>query len=105
MSFSKKVLPLDNLRIKTMANKRDLKRQINEICSILYTRCSIQQYTLKEMRTTDVEGIIRGILFLQDKMLTVCNKAPRHNAHTYFRNELAKFKERLIDLSDQIDML
>lgn len=88
-----------------MANKRDLKKQINEICSMLYTRCSLQQLTQKEVKTTDVEGIIKGILFLQDKMLTVCNNAPRRNGRAYFRKELARFRERLIDLSDQIDTL
>lgn len=88
-----------------MANKRDLKKQINEICSILYTRCSLQQQTLKQVQTTDVEGIIKGILFLQNNMLAICNKVPRNDARQFLKEELTKCRDRLIELSDQIDAL
>lgn len=86
-----------------MANKRDLKKKINEICSILYARCSTIEQPVVKSQVTEVEGIVKSILFLQDKMLTTCNKAPRKGGKSYFKKELSYFKERLIELSDQVD--
>lgn len=88
-----------------MANKRDLKKKINEICSILYARCSEVEQPGKDSQLTEVEGIIKGVLFLQDKMLTACNKAPRKGGRAYFKRELPNFKERIIELLDQVDQL
>lgn len=88
-----------------MANKRDLKKKINEICTILYTRCSLQQQTLKEVRVTDVEGIVKGILFLQKNMLHICNTIPRKGGGDYLKRELTGYKATIMDLSEQIDSL
>lgn len=88
-----------------MANKRELKKKINEICSILYARCSTIEYVDETTQITEVKGIIKGILFLQDKMLTVCNKAPRKNGRAYFRKNLKDFKDRAVELSEQLDTL
>lgn len=88
-----------------MANKRELKKKINEICSIMYEQCSAMKILNKDTQFTEIEGIIKGILFLQDKALTVCNKAPRRNARAYFRKELKSLKERAFELYEQLNTL
>lgn len=88
-----------------MANKRNLKKKINEICSILYVRCSALENRDENTQMTELKGVITGILFLQDKMLTLCNKAPRKDGRSYFPRHLKDFKEKITELSDQLDTL
>lgn len=88
-----------------MANKRSLKKKINDICSILYAKCCTLEHLEEEAQITEVKGIIKGILFLQDKMLTICNKAPRRNGKAYFQKNLSYFKEKVLELSEQLDTL
>lgn len=88
-----------------MANKRDLKKKINEIFSILYEQCSAVEHSKDSSQITEVEGVIKGILFSQDKILTACNKVPRKGGRDYFKKELPHFKERILELIDQVDQL
>lgn len=93
---------MDILNFETMANKRIFKKKINEICNILYTQCLTIRLINKVNPITEIEGIIKGILFLQDKTLTACNKAPRKKGKAYFSKVLKEFKEKATELSDQL---
>lgn len=88
-----------------MANKRELKKKINEICGILYEQCSACKHLGTDIQLTEIDGIVKSVLFLQNEVLTMCNKAPRRNAHSYFKKHLQDFKVRVLELSDQLDTL
>ncbi len=88
-----------------MANKRNLKKSINEICKLLLAQTVGEERVTDEKALTDVEGILRGIAFLQRDALRLCNKAPRKSGKTYFAKQLPMLKERILEIYDSINNL
>lgn len=83
-----------------MANKRQLKKQINYLCGELIAECiSTLQYN--KVNHDDVENVMMGIMIMQDDMICrTSHVQPGMKAKVFFnklRNDMADQVDEIID--------
>ena len=87
-----------------MANKRDLKRGINYICSELFAECVAVSVYNKDSDKENVDSLLRSIIGIHsDYVMRVSHPEPGMPAKKYYRVLVDNFNNEVNDVVDQIN--
>lgn len=86
-----------------MANKRNLKRQINCVCGDLFAECVASSiYNAKES-SDDVKSLLASILIIHNNYISrVSHPEPGMTAAAYYRDLRKCFNNEVSEIGDQI---
>lgn len=86
-----------------MANKRELKKKINYICSELFAECVAN--SLYNVKTDDknVEALLHSILTIHNNYICrISHPEPGMSKKKYFSDLVSKFNAQISEAVDQI---
>ncbi len=86
-----------------MANKRNLKRQINCVCGDLFAECVASSiYNAKE-NDDNVKNLLASILIIHNNYISrVSHPEPGMTAAAYYRDLQKCFNSEVTEIGDQI---
>lgn len=89
-----------------MANKRILKRTINNVCGELFAECvAVSMYGGKP-NGTDVQSLLTSILVINnDYIRRVSHPEPGMAPKVYFNDLTSHFNKEVLEIVDQISSL
>jgi len=87
-----------------MSNKRELKRQINYICSDLFAECVASSlYADNRPTEEDIDALLTSIMLIHSDFISrVSHPEPGMPAKKYFRALIVDFNKQVNELIDQI---
>ena len=89
-----------------MANRRDLKRGINYICSDLFAECMAASLYDGTSNPEDVKNLLTSILTMHSSYISrVSHQEPGLKARAYFADLTAHFTKDVSAVIDQINAL
>ncbi|MBQ1973567.1 MAG: hypothetical protein II222_04400 [Paraprevotella sp.] len=88
-----------------MANKRDLKKSVNFICSELFAECVAVKHYNKELAQADVDPVMVRILTLQNEMLSRANHIEKFAVRAYIKKLREDFNKETSEIIDAITAL
>ncbi len=89
-----------------MANKRDLKRGLNYICSELFAECVAASLYNTKCDEETVNSLLRSIMQVHSEyIMRVSHPQPGMAAKKYYRNLIDGFNKEVNNLVDQIGNL
>lgn len=85
-----------------MANKRDLKKSVNYICSDLFSECAAMSL-YGNKKEEDVKALLSSILlFHRNYINRISHVEPGMTAKAYFKDFKSKFNTQVDELIDNI---
>ena len=88
-----------------MANKRNLKKQINHIASELFTECLIQSLYVPGTDKQKADQLMGRILRLQDEFLARISHVELGNVKPFFKKLRADFNSEVTAILDELGQL
>ena len=88
-----------------MANKRNLKKQINHIASELFTECLIQSLYVPGTNKQQADELMGRILRLQDEFLARISHVEPGNVKPFFKKLRADFNSEVSAILDELGQL
>lgn len=86
-----------------MANKRDLKKMINYICSDVFSECVAASIYSGKKGSEDVKAILSSILIVNDDAIRrVSHPEPGMPKNVYYKDLKDKFNSQIGEIVDQI---
>ena len=89
-----------------MANKRDLKRTVNEISQELLAECVAASLYNGKPAKGDVDALLSSIILMRNDFVSrISHPEPGMKAREYFDNLAHQFSKQVCEISDQIHNL
>ena len=89
-----------------MANKRDLKKTINYICSELFAECVAASLYHGQPNEDNVNALLSSILMIQnDYVRRISHPEPGMSNKAYFKDLIKNFNKQASEIVDQIAAL
>ncbi|MGN0066648.1 MAG: hypothetical protein ACI38V_03345 [Bacteroides sp.] len=88
-----------------MANKRNLKKQINHIASELFTECLIQSLYVPGTDKQKADQLMGRILRLQDEFLARISHVEPGSVKPFFKKLRADFNSEVSAILDELGQL
>jgi hypothetical protein len=89
-----------------MANRRNLKRNINFICSELFAECIASSLYNGHPDQGNVDALLTSILKMQNDFVNrISHTEPGTSAKTYYRKMIHDFNKHVDEIIDQINNL
>ena len=89
-----------------MANKRNLKRTINYVCSDLFAECIATSLYSNIQEKYNVNALLTSILVIHnDYICRVSHPEPGITHKVFYKKLIADFKKQVEELSDQVSNL
>jgi len=89
-----------------MASKRDLKRNINYICSDLFAECMAASLYGDNVKNEDVNALLMSIIILKNDFVSrISHPEPGMKTKKYFKALINDFNKQASELIDQISNL
>ncbi len=86
-----------------MANKRSLKKNINYICSDLFSECVAASLYTGKKNKEDINAILTSILIVHNNYICrVSHPEPGMSSKSYFKDLKEKFNLQVDEIIDQI---
>ena len=86
-----------------MANKRSLKRNINYVCSELFSEVIAASKYSNKISEEDTKALLASILIIHnDYVRRVSHVEPGMKAKTFFQNLVVSFNKQVSELVDQV---
>ena len=87
-----------------MANKRNLKREINFVCSELFAECiAVSTYTKRPDSEDNVNALLKSILRMHsDYIMRVSHPEPGMKAKKYYHVLIESFNKDINNVVDEI---
>lgn len=87
-----------------MANKRNLKREINFVCSELFAECiAVSTYTKRPESEENVNALLKSILRMHsDYIMRVSHPQPGMAAKKYYHSLIDSFNKDINNVVDEI---
>ncbi len=87
-----------------MANKRNLKREINYICSEMFAECvALSLYNNANIEESNVDSLLKSIMDLHsDYIMRVSHPEPGMKPREYYRCLVDSFNNDANEVVDQI---
>lgn len=88
-----------------MANKRTLKKSINDICEDLFTECVAVSLYGPESNRENAEALLFSVVKLEDHYIRrVSHPEPGISPKDYYKDLREKFNEQITEILDQINL-
>lgn len=88
-----------------MANRRNLKKNINIICSELFAECVASSYYKKENKKGDADAVMLRILNVQDEMIKRISHTQPGNSKLFYKKLYEDFNVQVSEIIDLITNL
>lgn len=88
-----------------MANRRDLKKNINYICSELFAECVALLHYKIEVKTEDVDNVMTRILLMQDEFISRISHTKPYDGAVYYKKLRDDFNVQVEDIVTIISQL
>lgn len=89
-----------------MANKRDLKREINYICSALFAECVATSLYSNNSDEDNVDTLLKSLLRMHaDYIMRVSHPEPGMKTKVYYKKLINDFNNEVHDVIDAISNL
>ncbi len=86
-----------------MANKRKLKKQINDICSELFADCMAASISGGAQKEQDIHDLLTSILILHGSCICrISHPQPGMTPHAYFADLKTQLAKQAEEIADQI---
>lgn len=86
-----------------MANKRNLKRTINNICGELFAECIAESLYNDKPANENVEALLSSIVVINDNYVRrISHPEPGMPAKLYYKDLIEKFNKETGEVIDQI---
>lgn len=86
-----------------MANKRNLKRQINYVCSELFAECVAASVYNTKAGEDDIKALLASILVIHnDYIKRVSHQEPGMKPGLFYKDLVANFNKQVSEVVDQI---
>ena len=103
------ILPIfakDSTTLKTMANKRTLKKVINQICEELFTEAVAASLYGNETNKDNTQALLVAVVKTQRNFVSrVSHPEPGIAPKTYYKDLREKFAAQASEIVDQINNL
>ncbi len=88
-----------------MANKRTLKKSINDICEDLFTECVAVSLYGPESNRENAEALLFSVVKLENHYIRrVSHPEPGISPKDYYKDLREKFNEQITEILDQINL-
>lgn len=89
-----------------MANKRDLKKAINYVCSDVFAECVAASLYNGNPDKSDVDALLSSIIAVDsDYISRVSHPEPGMKASAYYKAVIEEFNKQIAEITDQISNL
>lgn len=88
-----------------MANRRDLKKNINYICSELFAECVAMMHYNLNVKQEDVDNIMARILWMQDEFISRVSHTEPGNVKGFYKKLRADFNAQVEEIVNSISQL
>lgn len=89
-----------------MANKRDLKREINYICSELFAECVATSLYSNNSDEANVDTLLTSLMRTHsDYIMRISHPEPGMPAKKYYKSLISNFNNEVNDIVDAISNL
>ena len=89
-----------------MANKRNLKRAVNNICSEILAECMAISLYSDEANAQNAETLLSSVLRINcDFIARISHPEPGMPQKVYYKNLIEQFNKQVTELIDQISSL
>ncbi len=88
-----------------MANRRDLKKNINYICSELFAECVAMMHYNLNVKQEDVDNIMARILWTQDEFISRISHTEPGNVKGFYKKLRADFNAQVEEIVNSISQL
>lgn len=88
-----------------MANRRDLKKNINYICSELFAECVAMMHYNLNVKQEDVDNIMARILWTQDEFISRISHTEPGNVKEFYKKLRADFNAQVEEIVNSISQL
>ncbi len=88
-----------------MANRRDLKKNINYICSELFAECVAMMHYNLNVKQEDVDNIMTRILWTQDEFISRISHTEPGNVKGFYKKLRADFNAQVEEIVNSISQL
>ena len=96
----------DSTTLKTMANKRTLKKVINQICEELFTEAVAASLYGNEANKDNTQALLVAVIKTQRNFISrVSHPEPGIEASAYYKALREKFAAQVSEIVDQINNL
>lgn len=86
-----------------MANKRNLKHQINYVCSELFAECVAMSVYNNKVSDEDTKALLASILLIHnDYIKRVSHQEPGMKPRMFYKNLIGSFNKQVSEVVDQI---
>ena len=86
-----------------MANKRQLKKAISQMCAELFVECVAINHCNKNVNHEDLDNVMKSILLLQDDMTSrISHPEPGIPANKFFKDLRMSMAEKTNEIVDQL---
>lgn len=86
-----------------MANKRNLKKMINNICGEVFSECMAVSLYNGQKDNDDIKAILTSILIVQDNSIRrISHPEPGMSKKMYYKDLKDKFNVQIGEIVDQI---
>lgn len=88
-----------------MANRRELKKTINYICSELFAECiALKHYNLG-IKQEDIDNIMSRILYMNDEFISRTSHTEQGNVKKFYKKLKEDFNAQTDDIINSISQL
>jgi hypothetical protein len=88
-----------------MAKRRQLKKNINVICSELFAECIATSLYNESANKENANSLLKVIMRLQSDYIARISHTEPNESKTYYRHLIHKFNESVDEIIDQISNL
>ena len=88
-----------------MAKRKDLKKNINYICSELFAECVALNHYKIGVKQEDVDNVMMRILFMQNEFINRISHTQPGNAAAYYKKLQTDFNAQVEDIVTIISQL
>lgn len=86
-----------------MANKRNLKRTINYVCSDLFAECVAAYLYTGKQNDENMNALLNSILVIHNHYISrISHPEPGIKQKAYYQDLIKKFNEEVSEIIDQI---
>lgn len=88
-----------------MAKRKDLKKNINYICSELFAECVALTHYKIDVKQADVDNVMTRILLMQDEFINRISHTQPNDASAYYKKLRDDFNAQVEDIITLISQL
>ncbi|NCC09728.1 MAG: hypothetical protein EOM31_04350 [Bacteroidia bacterium] len=88
-----------------MANRRDLKKNVNYIAGELFQECLVQSMFIPGIDKTKLDELMSSVLVMQDEFISRINHTEPGNVKKFYKKFYIDFDQKVNEIIEAIEKL